>query len=122
MLKVLVIEDNRQVAESACQMLQVIGISAQAALTPRSAILSLSEQTPDKIFLDIHLPGLDGFEIMAYLRREPRFTKTPVLIMTSDDQPDTYRRARENGASAVLIKPLSLESLEKVLKAINILK
>jgi CheY-like chemotaxis protein len=120
MLSALVIEDNHEVADSLCQMLKIIGIPAKAALTPRLAIVSLQENIPDLIFLDIHLPGLNGFDIMAYLRREPRYTKTPVLIVTSDDQPDTYRRARENGASAVLIKPITVEAIQKALKSMNI--
>jgi len=119
MLSALVIEDNRLVAESLIQMLRVININAQTALTPRSAILSLGEHIPDLIFLDIHLPGLDGFEILAYLHREPRFAKIKVIIVTSDDQPETYRRARSNGAAAVIIKPVSLDALEKALRGIG---
>jgi CheY-like chemotaxis protein len=122
MLSALVIEDNRLVAESLIQMLHAINVNAQTALTPRSAILSLGDHVPDLIFLDIHLPGLDGFEILAYLHREPRFAKIKVVIVTSDDQPETYRRAKTNGAAAVIIKPVSIDSLEKALKGIGLVR
>ena len=122
MLSALVIEDNRLVAESLIQMLRAININAQTALTPRSAILSLGEHIPDLLFLDLHLPGIDGFEILAYLHREPRFSKIKVIIVTSDDQPETYRRAKTNGAVAVIIKPVSLEVLEKALRGIGFAK
>ena len=39
------------------------------------------------------MPGVDGFEVLAYLRREPRLAGLPVIIVTSDDQPETAQRA-----------------------------
>jgi two-component system chemotaxis response regulator CheY len=62
------------------------------------------------------MPGIDGFEVMAYLRREPRLAKVPMVVVTSDDQPETLARARKAGALDVIIKPASLESLENALR------
>jgi len=64
----LVVDDNRHTADMLCQMLSFLGMTAVPAYGPRAAILSLKETTPDAIFLDINMPGIDGFEIMAYLR------------------------------------------------------
>jgi CheY-like chemotaxis protein len=120
MATALVIEDNRQMADSLCQMLDLLGVKARPAYGPRAAILAMSERVPDVIFTDINLPGVDGFEIIAYLRRLPQLAEVPIVIVTSDDQPETERRAREIGARRYLIKPISFEMLESVLAELKL--
>jgi CheY-like chemotaxis protein len=63
------------------------------------------------------MPGVDGFEILAYLRREPRLSGIPVIVVTADDSPETARRARQDGAVDVLLKPVTVEALEGSLTA-----
>ena len=58
----------------------------------------LSRDTPAIMFLDITMPGVDGFEVLASLRREPRLAKVPVSIVTADDQPQTTKHAMDEGA------------------------
>ncbi|MBE3038509.1 MAG: response regulator [Chloroflexi bacterium] len=67
------------------------------------------------------MPGADGFEVLAYLWREPRLAKVPVIIGTSDDQPQTSKRAMDEGANAVIIKPVMADILEKALKKVGII-
>jgi CheY-like chemotaxis protein len=121
MTSALVIDDNRQTAEALCQMLRIWKIPTRTALSPSSAMTILREETPNVVFLDINMPGVDGFEVLAYLRREPRLIGVPVIIVTSDDQPETAQRALKGGASAVVIKPVMSEILEGALKKTGIL-
>jgi CheY-like chemotaxis protein len=74
------------------------------------------------ILLDINMPGVDGLEILAYLRREPRLKPVPVIVITSDDQPETGARVLKGGANAIIIKPATLEILESNLKKVGVLK
>ena len=67
------------------------------------------------------MPGADGFEVLAYLRREPHLAKVPVIIVTSDDQPQTSKRAMDGGANEVIIKPVMTDILEKTLKKVGII-
>ncbi len=112
----LVIDDNRQMADSLCQMLDLLGVSAEAAYGSRTGLLRLTEHVPDIVFLDINMPGVDGFEVLRYLRRQPQLANTPVVVITSDDQPETVQRAQELGAMALIVKPTSIEALEDVLR------
>jgi CheY-like chemotaxis protein len=82
----------------------------------------LSSFTPGLILLDINMPGVDGLEILAYLRREPRLIPVPVIVITSDDQPETGDRVLKGGANAIIIKPATLEILESNLKKVGVLK
>ena len=116
----LIIDDNRSTADALHQMLTVLDIPARVAYGASPAMSLLSNFTPDLILLDINMPGVDGLEILAYLRREPRLITVPVVVVTSDDQPETRARVLKGGANAMIIKPATLESLEDNLKKIGI--
>jgi CheY-like chemotaxis protein len=116
----LVIDDNRHTADSLCQLLSLLDVVAQPAYGPRAAMLALRDFVPDIVFLDLNMPGISGFEVLGYLRREPRMLKTPVIVVTAEEEHLTVKRARQEGALAVIIKPASIESLEEALKAAQI--
>jgi CheY-like chemotaxis protein len=112
----LIIDDNRQTADALQQMLGVLDVEARVAYGSSPAMDILRMFTPNLILLDINMPGVDGLEVLAYLRREPRLAPVPVVVITSDDQPDTRTRVMKGGATAMLIKPATLDALEGALK------
>jgi CheY-like chemotaxis protein len=117
----LIIDDNRQTADALSQMLDVLDVEARVAYGSGPAMEILGKITPRLILLDINMPGVDGLEVLAYLRREPRLAPVPVVVITSDDQPETRNRVLKGGATAILIKPATLEALEGALKTAKIL-
>lgn len=117
----LIIDDNRYTAEALSQMLKLWGIAGRVALGPGAAMSILTAETPRLICLDLNMPGIDGFEVLGYLRREPRLATVPVIVITSDDQPETRLRALQSGAQEVLIKPPMPDALESALKKIGLL-
>ena len=121
MATALIIDDNRQTADALRQMLDVLGVEARVAYGSSPAISLLQAMTPHLILLDINMPGVDGLEILLFLRREPRLARVPVIVITSDDQPETRERVMKDGATAVLIKPATLDGLEGALKKAGIL-
>ena len=68
------------------------------------------------------MPGVNGTEILAFLRREPRLMSVPVFVITSDDQPETRRKVMKLGATAMIIKPATIDVLEDALKRARFLK
>ena len=122
MTDALIVDDNRQTADALHQMLDVLGVRARVAYGSSPAISMLGGGfTPTLICLDINMPGVDGIEILLYLRREPRLVKIPVIVITSDDQPETRRKVMSGGATAMIIKPATIDSLEQALKKANLL-
>jgi PleD family two-component response regulator len=118
----LVIDDNRTTADALKQMLAVLGLRARVAYgsSPAMSILG-SGFLPRFVFLDINMPGVDGTEILAYLRREPELMPVPVFVVTSDDQPETRRKVMKLGATAMILKPATIDMLEGALKTAKIL-
>src|SRR5512145_2360034 len=116
----LVIDDNRNTADALKQMLDVLDLPARVAYGSSAAISLLGSFVPRFVCLDINMPGVDGTEILAYLRREPRLIPVPVLVITSDDQPETRRKVMKLGATVMLIKPATIDALEEALKKAKI--
>lgn len=122
MAEALIIDDNRTTADALRQMLFVLGLKARVAYgsSPAMSILA-SGFVPGFVFLDINMPGVDGTEILAYLRREPLLIPVPVFVVTSDDQPETRRKVMKLGATAMIIKPATIDLMENVLKKARLL-
>jgi CheY-like chemotaxis protein len=119
----LIIDDNRATADALGQMLAVLGFKTRLAYGSNAAMSILATGfTPIFICLDINMPGVDGTEILAYLRREPHLIPVPVFVITSDDQPETRRKVIKLGANAMIIKPATIDTLEEALKKARFLK
>jgi len=122
MTEALIIDDNRTTADALSQMLNVLGFKTRLAYGSSAAMSILgSGFTPKFICLDINMPGVDGIEILAYLRREPRLIPVPVFVITSDDQPETRKKVLKLGANVMLIKPATIDALEGALKKVKVL-
>ena len=122
MTEALIIDDNRHTADALKQMLDVLEIPARTAYGSTPAMAALKSFTPDLILLDVNMPGADGTEVLAFIQREPRLKQVPVIVITSDDQPETRQRVMQGGAKAMLIKPATLDVLEAAMKKAGILK
>jgi len=120
MKEALIIDDNRSTADALHQMLTVLNVPARVAYGASAAMSILNTYTPNLILLDINMPGVDGLEILAFLRREPRLLPVPVVIVTSDDQPETRARVLKGGANGMIIKPATLQALEENLKKVGV--
>ncbi len=117
----VIIDDNRQTADALQQMLEILELPARVAYGSSPAIVMLGSLVPRFVCLDINMPGVDGTEVLAYIRREPRLKKVPVIVITSDDQPETRQNMLKGGAQAVLVKPATLDSLEAAFKKAGVL-
>jgi CheY-like chemotaxis protein len=123
MAEALIIDDNRTTADALSQMLNVLGFKTRLAYGSSAAMSILgSGFTPRFICLDINMPGVDGIEILAYLRREPNLIPVPVFVITSDDQPETRTKVMKLGANFMIIKPATIDALEGALKKVKFLK
>lgn len=118
----LIIDDNRSTADALLQMLTLLRVPARVAYGSSGAMSLLAGFTPRVILLDITMPGVDGLEVLGFLRREPRLAAVPVLVITLDDQPETRDHALSRGANAVIIKPATLDTLEAHLAKLGVLK
>ncbi|HXT00950.1 MAG TPA: response regulator [Elusimicrobiota bacterium] len=103
--RVLIVEDNPDLVE--VLMLFLATLSRNVAITTArsgfEALEKIKDETPNLVILDVMMPGMDGFEVLARLRRVPDTERVPVMVLTGYS--DAVERAREAGAQEVLLKP-----------------
>ncbi|NDJ53578.1 MAG: response regulator [Chloroflexi bacterium] len=103
--QILVIEDEPGLLTLLSKMLGRIGAEPATADTGNAGLDLLKEQVFDLIILDLMLPDIDGFEILANLRKDDRHEKTPVLILSARADPESISKGLELGADGYLTKP-----------------
>jgi PAS domain S-box-containing protein len=117
MRRVLIVEDNADLATMVAEQLRRIGGETWIAHEGREAVTLAAASHPDVILLDLGLPGLNGFEVCRTIRRQPWGTSIVIIAMTGWGQ-DTYRqRSLEAGFNGHLVKPVALADLLRVLAA-----
>jgi two-component system response regulator TctD len=115
-MRILLVEDTRDVGESIVGRLRRIGHAVDWEVDG-SAGLEVAEHTPyDLLILDVMLPGIDGFGILTRLRR--RGCTTPVLILTARSRVEDRVDALDIGADDYLVKPFDFRELEARVRAL----
>lgn len=115
-LRLLVVDDNRDAAETLAMLLDLKGHRVTMAHDGGSALRAVAEQQPDFVFLDIGLPDMTGHEVALQLRRQIQ-GKQPVLIaLTGWGNEEDRKRSRESGFDLHLTKPVSIESIDAALE------
>lgn len=116
-MKVLVIEDNRDIAENIADYLEPKGHVLDFAANGQQGLQLAVSQRYDVIVLDIGLPGLNGMELCRRLRLDAKVF-TPVLMLTARDQLDDKLEGFKAGADDYLVKPFFVKELEARLEAL----
>jgi CheY-like chemotaxis protein len=82
----------------------------------KELLADLANETvpPQLMLLDLNMPFMGGLETLQVLRNNPRYTETPIVILTTSSEPIDKRRAFELGATAFLTKPLNQKALGKM--------
>ena len=109
---VLYIEDNPVNAMLMTAVLQTLpGVRTLHADTPERGLALAASERPDLVLLDIQLPGMDGFEVLARLRAQPQTAGLLVMAVTANAMPQDQARGRAAGFAAYLTKPLDMPVL-----------
>jgi|SRR5579859_568561 len=109
---VAIIDDDRITANGFAAFLEMLGFNSVIFAGPRQALTRLNQAAPDLILLDINMPGMDGYEVCRYFKRELTTAKTPIVIVSAHSSENDKALAFEAGASAYLVKPVTIEALK----------
>jgi DNA-binding response OmpR family regulator len=110
-MRILVIEDNRDIAANLGDFLEDRGHTVDYAADGVTGLHLAVANDFDAIVLDLNLPGMDGLEVCKRLRSEGR-KQTPVLMLTARDSLDNKLAGFDSGADDYLVKPFALQEVE----------
>lgn len=116
MLKILVVEDDRDLNKSICSYLNRIGYNTRSVLNADLAFETLYNSKFDLIISDIMMPGTDGIELARIIRRLD--SEIPILFITARDDFATKRKSYQTGIDDYMIKPIDLEELTLRIEAL----
>jgi len=111
-LRVMVVDDNADVAETMGWLLEAIGHGYEIVHDGRLVVEAAGKFQPDVILLDLGLPVMDGFAVCRALRSDPRFQKTAIIAQTGLGQDSDREKTARAGFDFHLVKPVSLDQLE----------
>jgi PAS domain S-box-containing protein len=115
-LKVLVVDDNVDAAETLSLVLEMAGCRTRMLHEGSHVLEGALDFGPDVILLDIGLPGMSGYEVAQRLRQEPRFARTLLVAITGWGTDQDRRRSQESGFDHHLTKPVDYAALEPLLR------
>lgn len=116
-IKVMVIDDSNTIRRSAEIFLGKSGCQVLLAEDGFDALAKISDHRPDVIFCDIMMPRLDGYQTCALIKKNPQFSSTPVIMLSSKDGLFDRARGKMVGSDEYLTKPFTKDSLLKAVAA-----
>ncbi len=115
---ILIVDDSPSVRRVVGNMLKQHGWEVQVARDGVEALEMISREAPAGILLDIEMPRMDGYELMATVRAQEQYRTLPIVILTSRAASKHQQRAMQLGANAYVVKPYQDEELINLLNSL----
>lgn len=110
---VLVVDDEASLRSAIMRAIKPLGFALEQAEDGFRAGIKMGQLNPDLLTLDLAMPGLDGYEVLQYIKQQPQFRHVKVLVISGLDQA-SLSKAYEYGADAVLAKPFENVELQSL--------
>ena len=104
-----IVDDEESVRRAMGRLIRSAGIDVETFPSGAEFLQSLESHAPDCVVLDLHMPGINGFEVQARLREAK--SRLPIVVITGHDTDETRQRVTKAGVAAYLLKPVD----EKIL-------
>jgi len=117
MRRVWIVDDDQEMSHAMGMMLELLKYQTLSFLNARSAAQNLlvGEQ-PDLVLLDINMPEVSGLDLLEFLRRHSKWDNLPIVMLSSEAADVTVDEAMELGADGYVMKPVTIEELEKTIE------
>jgi DNA-binding response OmpR family regulator len=116
MRQVWIVDDDEEMNRAIGLMLKMLDCEVTSFHTARSAAQTLlTGKTPQVLILDINMPEVSGLDLLEFLRRRSEWKELPIIMLSSESADSTVDNALHMGADAYVMKPVSLEELQKAM-------
>lgn len=120
--RVLVVDDNRDSAESLGTLLRLLGADVHVVYNGPDALEALAAYKPTVVLLDIGMPGMDGHEVARRIRQRPELQEVALVALTGWGQEEDRHRSQLAGFDHHLVKPADISSLETLLVSLEAIR
>ncbi len=116
--KILIVDDDATMVNLLSTVLEFEGYETRKALSGKEALESIDGDPPDVVLLDIMMPGMDGFEVLARLRGNASTEKLPVIMLTARTEDKDIFEGWRRGADEYVTKPFDPRDLVETIKGV----
>ncbi len=116
-MKIVIIEDDKDVASFLELAVQNLGYETAVSYDGKSGLSLIQETSPDLILLDLHLPGVNGDEILRLVRADDELCSVPVIVLTGESY--MLKSEIEVQANFTLVKPIDVRVLSQLISQID---
>jgi len=109
---VLIVEDETDAAEMFAEMMRVSGYRVVKSYSSTPAISMVQTEIPDIVILDVMMPDISGLEVLRFMRRDPKLSKIPVIVVSAKGMPADIQDGMDAGANVYLTKPVAFRDLK----------
>lgn len=115
---ILIVEDDADTADMLAEMVTLIGYQSFQSSSAAPAMAILSVEKPVAVILDWKLRELSGIDFLNHIRRNPKFARIPVIMISAKALPSDIKFGLEAGASLYLVKPISYTELRHAIESV----
>jgi two-component system, chemotaxis family, chemotaxis protein CheY len=116
---VLTVDDSPTIRELLRAALLDLGYRVVQAIDGAAGVEALEGERPDVIITDINMPHMDGFGFIERVRSDARHRATPILVLTTESDPEMKERARRAGATGWIVKPFEPRKLAEAIRRVT---
>jgi two-component system alkaline phosphatase synthesis response regulator PhoP len=117
MKNILLVEDEENLVQIVGSVLEEEGYNVRRSMSAEEALRLLPSYRPDLIISDLKMGEMDGFEMMEQIRKQRETKQIPFIYVTSFDDEDSARKAKNLGATAYITKPFDLDELLRLIRS-----
>ena len=116
--KVMTVDDSATVRQVLCMTLEGAGYEVLEAVDGEDALKKLADNPVDILVTDLNMPKMDGIELITKVRSQPNNRFMPIIMLTTESQPEKKQQGKAAGASGWIIKPFKPEQLLAVVRMV----
>ncbi len=113
---ILVVDDSASIRESISFFLEQSGFNVTKACDGKDALRFFTGSKLDLLITDLHMPNMNGIELIREVRKKPEYSHLPIVLLTTETLRERKLEAKKAGATGWLNKPFDKEKLYKVIK------
>ena len=117
--RILVVDDNVDSADTLGALLRMLGADTRVVYDGKTALAAIEQFTPGIVMLDLGMPGMDGYEVARHLRADPARSDLVLIALTGWGQASDRRRTAAAGFNHHLVKPVSVDAMESLLRSLR---
>ena len=118
MAKILVVDDSVTLRQMVAHVLTEDGHDIAEAACAEDALGLIEGFGPEVVVTDMYMPGLDGISLAERIRAMPAYSRTPILVLSTDSSQEVKQRGRESGVTGWIAKPFDPAMLQGVVKKV----